>query len=97
MSSSRSNLLWLVNVISFLLFSILGITGLINWLVLPKGPGAGGGFLISLRHLLRNVHQWVALMFMVAIVVHLILHWRYIKPNLQRYGLLKSKSRRPQV
>jgi hypothetical protein len=29
--------LWAVNSISFVLFILLSITGLINWLVLPKG------------------------------------------------------------
>jgi len=31
--------LWIVNVISFFLFSLLIVTGLINWLVLPRGYG----------------------------------------------------------
>jgi hypothetical protein len=38
--------LWIVNVISFLLFSLLGVTGLINWLLLPRGYGQGAGFLV---------------------------------------------------
>jgi len=42
--------LWIVNVISFFLFSFLGVTGLINWLVLPRGYGQSAGFLVSLRH-----------------------------------------------
>ena len=31
--------LWVVNVISFFLFSLLSVTGLINWLLLPRGYG----------------------------------------------------------
>jgi cytochrome b subunit of formate dehydrogenase len=89
MSNGRSNQLWLVNIISFILFSILTITGLINWLLLPRGPGAGGGFLISLRHFLRDIHEWAGLVLIITVVIHLFLHWGYIKTNLKRYGLLK--------
>jgi hypothetical protein len=88
-SNNKANQLWVVNLISFLLFSFLGITGLINWLLLPRGPGSGGGFLIGLRHLLRDLHQWAALGFIVVVAVHLFLHWGYIKINLKRYGLIK--------
>ena len=89
MSNGKSNQLWLVNIISFILFSILTITGLINWLLLPRGPGAGGGFLISLRHFLRDIHEWAGLGLIFAVAVHLFLHWGYIKTNLKRSGMLK--------
>lgn len=88
-SNNKANQLWVVNVISFLLFSFLGITGLINWLLLPRGPGLGGGFLIGLRHFLRDVHQWAALGFIIMVAIHLFLHWGYIKIHLKRYGLMK--------
>lgn len=88
MSDSRSNQRWLVNIISFILFSVLAITGLTNWLILPRGPGSGGGFLILLRHFFRDVHEWIALIFIVTVAVHLVLHWRYIKSNLKRTGII---------
>jgi len=83
--------LWLVNIFSFVLFSILTLTGLINWLFLPRGggAGAGGGFTVSLRHFLQDVHEWTALLFIVMTLIHLVLHWGYIKSNLQKYGLIK--------
>jgi hypothetical protein len=87
-SNNKANQLWVVNLISFLLFSLLGVTGLINWLLLPRGPRSGG-FLFGLRHFLMNVHEWAALGFMIVVVIHLFLHWGYIKINLKRYGLMK--------
>jgi hypothetical protein len=36
MTNTRTFKLWIVNVASFILFSMLGLTGLINWLVLPR-------------------------------------------------------------
>jgi len=89
MSNGKSSTLWIVNVISFILFVILCSTGLINWLVLPRGYEARGNFLVSLRHFFIDIHEWVGLIFMVVIVIHLVLHWPYIKYNLKKYGIMK--------
>ena len=77
--------LWVVNGISFFLFSLLSVTGLMNWLLLPRGYGSRTGFLVSLRHSLVTVHEWTALLFMIVIAVHILLHWSYVKKNLDRY------------
>ena len=84
MKSSRSLKLWMVNGISFFLFCLLGLTGLINWMVLPKGFEARGGFAVKVRHLLIDVHAWAALAFLVIIVIHIMLHWSYVKHNLKK-------------
>jgi hypothetical protein len=80
---------WAVNVVSFVLFSLLAVTGLANWLVLPHGGGRREGILIATRHLLMEVHAWLAMLFLVAIAIHLVLHGSYIKANLKKSGLLK--------
>ena len=89
MSNRRSTKLWIVNLISFILFIILCSTGLLNWLVLPRGYQARGSFLVSLRHFFIAIHEWVALIFMVVVAIHIILHWPYIKSNLKKYGIMK--------
>jgi len=89
MSNGRFSKLWVVNVISFLLFIVLCITGLLNWLVLPKGYEARGSFLVSLRHFFIAFHEWAALIFMIVVAVHIVLHWPYIKSNLKKYGIIK--------
>lgn len=89
MTNSKTFKLWIVNVVSFVLFSLLSLTGLINWLVLPKGYAARGGLLVSLRHFLVGVHEWTALLFMIVVVVHITLHWGYIKANLKKHGIVK--------
>jgi hypothetical protein len=89
MSMNKAEKLWFVNIISFGLLSILTLTGLINWLFIPRGGGAEGGFTVLLRHFLRQVHEWAALMFIVIILIHLSLHWTHIKSNLQKYVILK--------
>jgi len=89
MANGKALKLWTVNVISFILFGILCSTGLINWLVLPRGYQARGDFMVSLRHFFITLHEWVGLIFMVVIVIHMVLHWPYIKSNLKKYGMLK--------
>ena len=88
MPNGRSLTLWIVNVISFVLFSILCSTGLINWLVLPRGYEGRGNFLVSLRHFFIAFHEWAGLIFMVMIAIHIVLHWPYIKSNLKKYGII---------
>ncbi len=91
MELSKSIQLWYVNAASFILFAILALTGIINWLFIPRGSDImnKGGFLLSLRHFFRDVHEWTAFLFIIVVIVHLVLHWAYIKTNLKKYGILK--------
>ncbi len=87
MTHNKISKLWLINMLSFICFILLSLTGLINWL-LPKGYQARGSSLISLRHFFVEFHQWTALAFMVIIGIHIFLHWSYVKSNLKRYNVL---------
>ena len=89
MATQKHLKLWTVNVVSFLLFILLAATGLINWLVLPRGGGGGQRFLAGIRHFLMDAHAWLALLFIVVVAVHLLLHRSYIKANLTKSSLLK--------
>jgi len=89
MANGKALKLWTVNVISFVLFIILCGTGLINWLVLPRGYQARGDFLVSLRHFFIALHEWAGLVFIIFITLHIVLHWPYIKSNLKKSGIIK--------
>jgi hypothetical protein len=89
MANGKSSKLWAVNVISFILFVILCSTGLINWLVLPRGYEARGNFLVSLRYFFIAIHEWAGLIFIFSIAIHIVLHWPYIKSNFKKYGIMK--------
>jgi cytochrome b subunit of formate dehydrogenase len=89
MSNGRTSKLWMVNVIAFILFIVIGVTGLLNWLVLPRGYEMRGSFLVSLRHLFISLHEWAALLFIIVIAIHVALHWPYVKSNLRNRGVLK--------
>ena len=81
--ADKRKLKWMVNVSSFILLSVLTLTGLINWLFLPRGRVAGGGLVSGARHFLIGVHELSAILFIVAIAIHIGLHWSYVKSNLK--------------
>jgi hypothetical protein len=89
MTNRKSSTLWIVNVISFILFIVLSGTGLLNWLVLPKGYEARGSFLVSVRHFFVALQEWTALIFMIVVAIHIALHWPYIKSNLKMHSSFK--------
>ena len=80
----RRDLLWLVNVLSFVLLVILALTGLINWFAVPHRGGPPGEGLAVFRHLVREIHLWTAVFFMVTTAVHIGLHWSYVRTNLKK-------------
>ena len=93
MPNKKESKRWTVNVISFVLLAILLTTGLINWLILPRGHGGDGGIFVSLRHFLMAIHEWTAILFLITIAVHLLLHKSYIQANLKGgNGSGRSKS-----
>lgn len=84
MGTQKARQIWFINVVSFVLFSVLACTGLVNWLLLPRGAGIGGGILAGLRHLMLTIHELAAVLFIVVIGLHLLLHRSYIKARLGR-------------
>ncbi len=87
--SQKSSYYLLINVVNIFLFAVLAMTGMITW-ILPHGHGSEG-FLISLRHFLREIHEWSGLAFIVFGTIHVIVHWTYIRNNLIKYGIIKEK------
>jgi len=92
MTNRRTLRLWIVNVVSFILLMMLSITGLVNWLLLPKGYEARGSFLITLRHLFVEIHEWTAVVFLVTIFIHIVLHRSYVKTSLKKYNIIPPSS-----
>jgi hypothetical protein len=89
MANSKAAKLWFVNVLSAVLVFLIGLTGLINWWVLPRGFEARGSVWLSFRHTLVEVHGWLALAFLACIAIHIVLHWSYVVTNLKKYGWVK--------
>jgi hypothetical protein len=89
-----------LNCFQFICVLILAVSGLVRWLVLSSGYGygyQGGRFLNNInppvfifdRHTWGDIHQWTAVIFLVLIVLHLILHWRWITAMFKNFFLSK--------
>ncbi|MDA0990190.1 MAG: DUF4405 domain-containing protein [Verrucomicrobia bacterium] len=88
----RSTWISLIDVLAFISFLFLIATGLLIKYVLPAGSGGieahGTGWRaaaqpVSLvwgltRHEWGTIHFWISVTFLVAIAIHLFIHWRWI-------------------
>ncbi len=81
-TKSKGLRLWLLNLVLFTCFVLLSLTGLIPWLILPRGHR---GELGALRHTLLELHEWIALLLIALVVLHLVWHWSYITANAKRW------------
>jgi hypothetical protein len=76
MSKSATNF-W-VDVVAFVAFVLLGTTGAITRYVLPAGTGHFRSLWGMDRHDWGGIHFWIAVVFLIALTVHLFLHWNWI-------------------
>jgi len=86
----RATLNFIIDLIGFIDLLGMVITGMIMMYVLPPGTG-GGGFrggrgpepatlLLSLsRHQWGKIHYCLALVFIVLMTAHILLHWTWVK------------------
>jgi len=84
--------LWVVNLVSFALLSVLMITGFANAFLVPKGYETKAGGLSGLRHFLCDVHLYTALIFIAVMIIHLLLHRSYLSAGWKKYGLTGKNS-----
>jgi len=96
---SRNKLNLVLDVVGYLLMVCLTATGVLLWKVLPPGTGGrhGGGrgvltILGRSRHEWGDVHFYLALGLIAIVVLHLVLHWRWITNSLG--ALVRSKASR---
>lgn len=81
----------------FLLFVFDSGSGLVLWLVLPRGvgdydkmiSGVGRRFLGLQRNVWVDLHAWAAVLIVAIVLVHLILNWNWL------VGVSKSLLRQP--
>jgi hypothetical protein len=92
MNNKRFNAV--LNIIILLFFVISAISGIIIWLILPGGYGFGlyefksfqdasetlsDNFLGFPRHTWINIHIYSSTIFVILVVLHDILHWRWFR------------------
>ena len=97
-SQTRNN--WLIDVSLFMGALIASITG-IYFLFLPVGGYQGGRnpmyeiVIIFERHTWEDLHLWFGVLMIVAAVVHILVHWRWIMSMVKRifYEITHQESR----
>ncbi len=81
----KKDRLWYTSIGMFVLFTILGFTGLLKWLFFNGGYDAGSHTFSSAgRHYLCNIHGWAGFLFTILVAFHIFLHWDYIKLKLKK-------------
>ncbi len=73
---------YLVDTLLFIFLGGIAFIGFLMGLVIPKGSGASESakyFLGLHRHEWGNVHFYLSIGFVVVVIIHLILHWSWIK------------------
>jgi hypothetical protein len=69
-------------VIMFLLALCQAISGLLLWLVIPAGGYQGGRGVAAKfiwdKHTWINLHEWIAVALLIMVIIHLIIHWKWI-------------------
>jgi hypothetical protein len=76
---------WL-DITIFIVFIVTAITGLMLWLLIPSGQGSGWLTFWGLtRRQWVDVHNWVGLVMLLGVIIHLALHWRWINCILDRF------------
>jgi hypothetical protein len=101
----RATINFIVDLISFLDLVGLTCTGLIMKYVLPPGTGGCGRLLHGgpgrahirtlwsmSRHEWGSIHYALAVIFLALMVVHIILHWSWIKNYVKRLLVSRGES-----
>ena len=77
----------------YVLLCALAIVGLLLAFVIPRGADQPKYFLGVHRHDWVDIHLWLALGFLVALLLHLLLNWRWIVATSKRIFGMKWRHR----
>ena len=79
---------WIIAIGMALLALAEAVTGFVLWLGFPNGGGGrglgGGGGVGNLtfwelsKHTWIDIHDWVAVALVVLVILHVVLHWKWI-------------------
>ena len=74
----RTKLNFIIDVIVFVGFVVLTTTGVLMRYILPPGSGNYSTIWNLDRHGWGGIHFWVSVIFFSILILHLVLHWRWI-------------------
>lgn len=76
MKQARINLI--VDILAFIGFVFLTASGVLMRYILPPGSGHYTTLWGLDRHEWGDIHFWISVLLLIALAVHLLLHWRWI-------------------
>jgi hypothetical protein len=68
----------IIDTLAYIAFVVLSMTGVIMYFILPPGSGHSRSIWGLGRHDWGDIHFWAAVSFFSILVLHLILHWKWI-------------------
>jgi len=89
----KANLNFIVDAIAFVAFVLLASTGLLMEFLLPSESGHFSRLWGMNRHDWGEVHFWIAIVLLICIAVHLLLHWRWVVTMVKGKVSQKTKGR----
>jgi len=76
---NKNKIKFVTDIIIFINFLLITISGFILWFVLPRGSGKIGNSFIFLREIWLSMHNLGSVLLVILIIIHLILNWTWIK------------------
>ena len=68
-----------IDILMFISIAITAVTGIVLFIILPSGKRSGWEtFLGITKAIWVDVHTWAGLIFIALVLIHLILHWKWI-------------------
>jgi hypothetical protein len=80
----KSTLLYLLAMILGLLSLLLTVSSVMLWLVFPRG-------FYGVRVLWADIHKWGGLALGVGVLLHVLLHWKWLVQKTRRYLGLRPR------
>ena len=68
----------IIDIMAYVAFVVLAMTGVIMYFILPPGSGRSLSIWGLGRHDWGDIHFWAAVSFFGILILHLILHWKWI-------------------
>ena len=88
----KVRLKYLIDALMLLSFLIIAMSGFILWIIFPSGSGAGRAppFIFD-RFQWIFIHDWLSVLLVILIFIHLILNWNWIKSMTKNIFIKNAK------
>jgi len=76
---NRNKVNYYVDLLMAIVFAVMAVTGLVLFFKFPSGERTGRlSFLDLTKHQWGDIHSWTGIAIVVLVLIHLILHWKWI-------------------